>query len=56
VVFDPGRGEALLSFAAGALSDGSVALHAVTASLADITDEVLMERNEGLKLAKGVYR
>ena len=33
-----------------------LALHAVTADLSEITDDILMERNEGLKLAKGVYR
>jgi hypothetical protein len=48
--------DSILSFSAGVLADGSIALHAVTAHLADITDEVLMERNEGLKLARGVFR
>lgn len=48
--------DGILSFSAGVLADGSIALHAVTAHLADITDEVLMERNEGLKLARGVFR
>ena len=49
-------GDAILSFSAGQLADGSIALHAVTAHLTDITDEVLMERNEGLKLGQGVFR